>query len=495
MVLRLDQVWVKASRVPPELSGDALCRWFADRVQMLEGASVLLLWHQALVVSASRTAHWREFANEATASDLEQFRTGMGPKAWTEQEAESLILPMEAPRLGYRNMEQIVAWLTRPLEQGWAPVLRAMGLARAIDARWGNDLPKLFGTATGSPGPLRLRGGWPVPRAEPPLRAMMGGLPLSSRPDNLELGNLPRSHTNRLGLVSRRLGTASLRLHFADTNVRNWEAVPLRAAAAVVRGLVSHRVTPSKQSPGRFRVRVKGDVCVVAEALAAWVCTAAAQKASVLVMPELCSSRLIHHNLDMSIAARVQGGEPVPRLMVTGSRHVATRYGGKKRLRNRATLYVDGHAVFQHDKFNPVALPEPDGREHIDTQRPTLNIFFHPTFSVAIAVCKDILERTVRERLQDASPTFVLVPAWTPKAQPFELASAHLLLQQTITIVCNYVDDRTASVVPTAFVALPVEGPVHRVTLDGPSPAQGVWVCAVHQPVGASRPTWRCADR
>lgn len=478
MAARLTQGWVTESRVPRALHGQGLCQWFAQRVRTLEGASVLLLWHQALVLSAARPALWREFANEAGSAD-EEMGLGLVDRIQAmEAEAAECLAEMSGCRLMPAVIAELAAWIERPLQTPWEVVLRAMGLARAIDARWGTELPTLFQAATGSTAPLRLRGGWPVPRAEPPLRAMMRGRPLSTRPDSLELCNLPQTHTDRLGLLRRRENAPGIRLHLADAGTPPWAETPLRVAVLVLRDAVGHSVQAMASSGGRFRVRVRGAAAAVAERLAADVRTAADDGAAVLVMPELCSAREIHVRLDATIARRERAGAPPPRLMVTGSRHVTTRGSGdKRRLRNRATLYVDGHAVLEHDKFNPVMI-SPQKQEAIDTRRPTLSLYWHPSFSVAVAICKDLLHPGARDRLADASPTFVLVPAWTPKAQPFELVAAALLLQQSITVVCNHVDeDADCDATPAAVMALPVRDDGHLIPLRGRSVVQGVWGC------------------
>ena len=167
--------------------------------------------------------------------------------------------------------------------------------------------------------------------------------------------------------------------------------------------------------------------------------TAAAEGASMLVLPELCleeaSCRDVH---DWLLEDR--------RLLVVAAGSAHTRgddEGGC--LRNRCHVFVGGRPIFAHDKNMRFALKRKDGvkSEDIETEPLCVNVVLSGAWSMTTLICKDVLAKPLADLLERLFVKVVLVPACSDRLDDFR-GSIHGLVThaQSVVAVANIAGER-----------------------------------------------------
>ncbi len=150
------------------------------------------------------------------------------------------------------------------------------------------------------------------------------------------------------------------------------------------------------------------------------------------------------------------GTRAVPPAIVAGSCHLEDEHA---RLRNRSLLLLPHARHVLHDKFEPFSFPdrrddntEPESYRHEDIHRePTLRIFVSGQWSWVTLICKDAMPPRTVNLIEALRPRLVVVPAMSPKTQPFDTnARTFATHAQTTTIVANAADEE----VPDAQVVV-----------------------------------------
>jgi len=198
--------------------------------------------------------------------------------------------------------------------------------------------------------------------------------------------------------------------------------------------------------------------------------------AVLLVLPEL--------SIDASVLQGIRDWWQTNRrtlsLLVAGSQHIEE--GGVRR--NRSVTLLPGRTEIAHDKFSRfyVRRRSPDGsafdRVVEDIARaPAISIHLAGDWSFAVLICKDLMDPTVRNLLEELRVRIVLVPACSPKTQIFEAYGYNLSVSaQAVVVVANTPPEPQPSGVAAASVGLFLQplsgsaleaGPIQMCTQEG----------------------------
>jgi predicted amidohydrolase len=121
-------------------------------------------------------------------------------------------------------------------------------------------------------------------------------------------------------------------------------------------------------------------------------------------------------------------------LLVAGSHHVPVAAGAAGE--NLCVALLNGALELEHRKFSPFDLG--GRREHLRPATAAITIHLSTQCSLAIAVCKDILDTAVVRVLSDLCVKLVLAPACSSKRQGFEAHATELATHaQAVTLVAN----------------------------------------------------------
>lgn len=168
---------------------------------------------------------------------------------------------------------------------------------------------------------------------------------------------------------------------------------------------------------------------------------ALAEGVRLLVFPELS----VPHSLLADLETHLSQTRPADRpVIIAGSSHVEDEHG---RWRNRATLLLPGSTRLTHDKFEPFSFmdwqddgspaPMAERLEDIHRER-SLCVYICGRWSFVVLICKDFMTRSIITLLEQLRPRLVLVPALSPKTEPFETHARMLGLHtQAIVLVAN----------------------------------------------------------
>lgn len=133
--------------------------------------------------------------------------------------------------------------------------------------------------------------------------------------------------------------------------------------------------------------------------------------------------------------------------IVAGSCHVQDEHA---RLRNRSLLVLPHGQHVLHDKFEQFSFPdrkddntEPEAYRFEDIHRePALRIFVSGQWSWVTLICKDAMPARIVSLIETLRPRLVVVPAMSPKTQPFDTnARTFATHTQTTTIIANAADE------------------------------------------------------
>lgn len=161
----------------------------------------------------------------------------------------------------------------------------------------------------------------------------------------------------------------------------------------------------------------------------------------VVVLPELCWTKESFQRLRHETVLR-----NVP-LLIMGSRH---EHNGGSGGTNVSAVYAHGKLLGEHRKFKPVVFADTltdDGlistgqvkrQEHLLDLRHRVTVFCGAGLSFATVICKDAIDRAVREILSAFAVHLILVPAMSPTTEDFcDLANDLAADPQAFTVVAN----------------------------------------------------------
>jgi predicted amidohydrolase len=204
-----------------------------------------------------------------------------------------------------------------------------------------------------------------------------------------------------------------------------------------------------------------------------------AQAAEVVmaVLPELCVSAD-----DIESLAPLVQSFGAPQLVVAGSHHVMVDNkpenvavgllaGTKKRMRQ-----------VKNAPFTSETSPRRPLKEGIRRRsRVELNVYQADRYRYAITICRDLLDERVRKAYDRMGVNVLLVPALSPKTQPFRNAvAARVASAQALTIVVNGpLNGPTGSPIEPAIV---VGQPVDGHTVSAPPVAGGIGLTVFELP-------------
>jgi hypothetical protein len=121
-------------------------------------------------------------------------------------------------------------------------------------------------------------------------------------------------------------------------------------------------------------------------------------------------------------------------MIVAGSCHVEESPGVR---RNSCTTLVRGTRRRVHHKFSPFSSPAGQ-EEDLQPIEPSLTIRYSGSWAFVTMICKDLLGAEVRSILHQLRPRLVLVPAMSPKLQPFRASTGDLVSHtQAFVIIAN----------------------------------------------------------
>lgn len=169
--------------------------------------------------------------------------------------------------------------------------------------------------------------------------------------------------------------------------------------------------------------------------------------ASIVVLPELCVTEALAHDLQNWVE-RDDG----PKILVAGSYHHAD--GSPPRRRNTALAWIRGHnRPLTHDKHSPAEQPvwedlQPHGW-------PELRVYVTAEgWHLVLAICRDLLNPQAVHTLAEVGANVVLVPAMSESLAPFTGQVAHLVgSAQAFVAVANNPADWAGNGAPPHRVA------------------------------------------
>ncbi len=157
---------------------------------------------------------------------------------------------------------------------------------------------------------------------------------------------------------------------------------------------------------------------------------ARAEGATVIVLPELCLTEAMAHEL------RTWVDDPAgPRLLVAGSFHHGAAGG---RARNTAIAWVRGRSEpLECEKHSPADTPVLEGIR--PAGRPQLRVFVTDDgWHLLIAICRDLLNPHAVHAMGEAGVNLALVPAMSESLVPFGGPTAQLVgMTQALVVVAN----------------------------------------------------------
>jgi len=130
-------------------------------------------------------------------------------------------------------------------------------------------------------------------------------------------------------------------------------------------------------------------------------------------------------------------------LIVAGSRHKPSRDG---RWDNEATMFLRGLPKLTHRKFRPFGFVDTLTKKKKRTRRtellatrvPQLRAWLSPSWTVAMLVCKDVVQEPAPAMLADLRANLVLVPCLSFKMDAFRSTAGTIATgAQGITLIAN----------------------------------------------------------
>lgn len=164
---------------------------------------------------------------------------------------------------------------------------------------------------------------------------------------------------------------------------------------------------------------------------------AAAEGCRIVVFPELSVPKPVLEEM-----ARWLDRQRTVELIVAGSRHRKARDG---RWHNESQILFRGwRQRRRHRKFRPFAFVDTDGRtrvsraEDIAVSRPQLRAYLTPSWTVAVLICKDVVQEPAPRMLGDLRANLVMVPALSFKLDAFRAAAGDIASWgQGIALIAN----------------------------------------------------------
>lgn len=277
-----------------------------------------------------------------------------------------------------------------------------------------------------------------------------------------ELTSLPArltpmdDRTPRLRLAPEEVARFRVTLRWVDQYLE-----PIHLSTRFVAGVPCCTVQPGFQwdryeegSIGFFYGVTPCDPALQRERLRAVFREAVRQRASVLVLPELCLTEEMADEL-----ATDPWLKQIP-LVALGSYHTSGKGPGS----NRCRVLARGVQISVHEKFSDFSF-EDEGvhrHEHLicDAERAGFELLLGAHSTAVVLICKDALDARVESLVRKLAPSLVMIPALSPKLDSFQKLAEQLGKDpQAFTLVCSFFQRGEA------VLGRPVEGPaVHEVT-------------------------------
>ena len=171
------------------------------------------------------------------------------------------------------------------------------------------------------------------------------------------------------------------------------------------------------------------------------IAQAARERVHVLVLPELCVTTEMQEEL-----AQFSNAYSHPTVLVLGSAHDCRDSGGCTEQQNVLRMQVKGRdlATIYHRKFEPLRVKERKGSqsdvtiELLSKTTRTITILATKRLSLLGLICKDFLMHTTRQVVGQLSLGHILVPAYSDKTAPFQVAGGSLAMaNQTIVVIAD----------------------------------------------------------
>lgn len=331
-----------------------------------------------------------------------------------------------------------------------AVVIAARALAEGLDAALGRRIVSHFRNKKTSLGPTDA-----FPVIQPSLKELLHGARLSTNPAAVETGIDTLSSIRLRGTVAGWLevevdGTAVDALARLDRSTVLGVAWPT---------ITLDELTWNTDAASRTFHRVRPKDCAqhvrrTKELLAHLV----ASGCRVAVLPELT---LDPDGVEEIATWYRSEGAPLD-LLVVGSAHDVEH----ERARNRSRALLASSAELVHDKFRPVEMVLPGNvtplQEAIDTSCPRLRVLVTATTTLAIVICKDLLDPEALDLLVRLRLGILLVPACSPETQAFGVAVQRLAHDsQTLVLVANHTDELSQA---AALFGRPLRSALVKVT-------------------------------
>ncbi|MCB9535810.1 MAG: hypothetical protein H6704_06055 [Myxococcales bacterium] len=316
-------------------------------------------------------------------------------------------------------------------------------LVEALDATRGASVAhRLAVRVRGQPARLLTSGDLVPARIAPP-----------AKPWNLDAPNSPPDRLNdafdrtRHLLLFRQRGALEVAVQHHDPNLLpDFERRAHRVGVAVLNDTLADFAWDAyerNETPLFFGVRPT-DSAVQWRRLSAVLDRAEAEGLDVLVLPELalCDQTLAATEIWMAAPGRRLA------LLAAGSVHRKVGTNGASRRLNRCVVLGQPTVRVVHDKFGTFRFD--DGATHrledID-RHPRLTLHRAGELTFAVVICADFFEPDLHRTLADLRPCLLLVPAFSPRTQPFEgLIGAPTVWGQTLVAMANTsIDDAAAA--------------------------------------------------
>jgi hypothetical protein len=388
---------------------------------------------------------------------------------WFKEDIDSDVLTADdLATLGAKVRDALEALAPALKDRARAEVLLARAVAEALDDALGHRFVEAFRLRSR----VQLNAGDPFPIPQRPLKEIFAR-ELGTNPDRM---GVPIDGLRHLRIVQTTGHGHEIWLSLEHENALADFAAASRVAVLIPSDLrdLEWNITSHEGHPTFHDVRPRDGAQQTANVLS--LLEKARGQAEIVVLPELC--------LDAASLVEIrrwyaESGAPFA-MLVCGSIHV--KLEGEQGRRNISTTLLAGGGTVEHAKFNPFSLVLQDEtgkkvehREGIVTVPSRITLYLCGSWSFTTLICKDFLEAGAMQILEELRPGLILVPACSPKTQPFETEAQHLALRaQALVVVANLTDPPTQEPAPTSAIFVkplnktPVEV-VSRAALDLPA--------------------------
>jgi predicted amidohydrolase len=165
---------------------------------------------------------------------------------------------------------------------------------------------------------------------------------------------------------------------------------------------------------------------------------ASAERATMLLLPELC----VTSEAEKSLVTRLAAGDPwssYPLLTIVGRCHRPSGADGGMYVNEAVIFGPDGQSLHVHTKSVPYKHRGPDGRRRSELLQlgDAIDVLEAPFGNFSVLICLEVFNGTVRDAAGQTATDLVLVPSLSGSTKPHKNAAAILATNRVSTFVAN----------------------------------------------------------